>query len=215
MSPEAKNFHLVTRVILNIFPKKLLERQVVAYIIIYDSLLFIMNMGRSNLSEISFAADAYTQIRKPLLEAETLPHWCYTSSEFFQHECNKIFLKSWQFVCRVDEIPKAGNYLCFDGLGGSVILVRADDKTIKAFANSCRHRGSRLLAGEGQCTRIVCPYHSWVYDVDGSLLNTPGMEDSKGNGPGLYVVVCAESQRAGLHSHYPGGLFSKNYRCPG
>ena len=48
---------------------------------------------------------------------------------------------------------------------------------LRAFANSCRHRGARLLNDQGECKRIVCPYHSWSYRLDGSLAGTPGMQD--------------------------------------
>ncbi len=119
--------------------------------------------------------DWVAEVRKPLLEASTLPSDCYTSTDFFNREVNEIFLKNWQFAGRVEAIGKKGQYFCYDGLGGSVILIRADDNEIRAYANTCRHRGSRLLSGKGQCVRIVCPYHNWVYQLDGELIGAPQM----------------------------------------
>jgi choline monooxygenase len=124
--------------------------------------------------------DWITELRKPLKEASTLPPICYTSAEFFDREINDIFLKNWQFVGRVESVEQRGQYFCYDGLGGSVIVIRTDDNEIQAYANTCRHRGSRLLSGQGQCARIVCPYHSWVYQLDGALIGALQMEDVTG-----------------------------------
>ena len=123
-------------------------------------------------------AESYRELRKPLPEASTLPPGCYTSSEFFHREVELIFRQHWQFVGREEQLPRVGSYFCFDGPGGPVIIVRSGDDEIRAFANSCRHRGARLLDGSGDCRRIVCPYHSWSYRLDGSLLGTPGMQEA-------------------------------------
>ena len=125
-----------------------------------------------------FDPETYRGLRKPLLEASTLPPECYTSRDFYQREIERIFLRNWQFVGRVEQLAAPGEYFCYEGLGGSVILVRGREGEIRAFANSCRHRGSRLLQGSGGCKRIVCPYHNWTYQLDGSLIGTPGMEQT-------------------------------------
>ena len=125
-----------------------------------------------------FDPETYRGLRKPLLEASTLPPQCYTCEDFYQREIERIFLRNWQFVGRVEQLASAGEFFCYEGLGGSVILVCGPDGEIRAFANSCRHRGSRLLQGSGSCKRIVCPYHSWAYQLDGSLTGTPGMEQT-------------------------------------
>lgn len=127
-----------------------------------------------------FEAETYAALRKPLLEASTLPPHCYTDHSFYQVEIERIFRRHWQFVCREEQISDSGDYLCFDGPGGSVILLRDREGDLRAFANTCRHRGSRLLDGGGNCKRIVCPYHSWSYDLNGALIGTPGMTDVVG-----------------------------------
>lgn len=96
-----------------------------------------------------FDPDSYHAVRKPLLEAATLPPACYTSGEFFEREIERVFLRNWQFVGREEQLDEAGKYFCHEGPGGSVIIMRTADKQVKAYANSCRHRGSRLLAGSG------------------------------------------------------------------
>jgi choline monooxygenase len=126
-----------------------------------------------------FAPESYLEVRKPLLEASTLPPQCYTSPEFFQRELERCFLRHWQFVGREEQLSEPGQFFCHEGVGGSVIIMRNHDGELKAFANSCRHRGARLLTGSGSCKRIVCPYHSWTYQLDGDLIATPGMGEVK------------------------------------
>ena len=136
-----------------------------------------------------FDSARYQAVRKPLLQASTLPPECYTSPEFFRREVGRIFLQNWQFVGREEQVAAPGDYFCFDGLGGSVIVVRGQDMRLKAYANSCRHRGSRLLDGSGECKRIVCPYHGWSYRLDGSLVGTPGMQRVENFDPRDYPLI--------------------------
>ena len=126
-----------------------------------------------------FSAEAYASVRKPLLEASCLPPHCYTSEDFYRREVKELFARHWQFVGREEQLAEVGSYFCFDGPAGAVILVRGEDARIRAFANSCRHRGARLLHDRGGCRRIVCPYHSWCYRLDGRLIAAPGMEQTR------------------------------------
>jgi len=125
-----------------------------------------------------FAAESYRELRRPLLEASGLPPVCYTSTEFYEREVERIFRQHWQFVGREEQLPEIGSYFCYDGPAGPVIILRSSRGKIRAFANSCRHRGARLLNGNGDCTRIVCPYHAWTYRLDGRLIGTPGMQQT-------------------------------------
>ena len=136
-----------------------------------------------------FDAFHYADVRRPLLEASTLPSWCYTSAQFYRRELERIFLKSWQFVGREDEIAQVGDYLSFDGQGGPLILIRGDDGNVRAFFNVCRHRGTQLLTGTGRAPKIVCPYHSWVYATDGSLERAPGMHDVRDFDAGTHALA--------------------------
>ncbi len=122
----------------------------------------------------------YAEVRRPLLEAETMPAWCYTSDAFYRREIERIFMKVWNFLGRVEQVPNAGDYFTVDFAGVSLIVVRDDAGQVRAFANTCRHRGSELLAGSGKCKAIVCPYHSWTYALDGRLVGAPEMEQSIG-----------------------------------
>lgn len=123
----------------------------------------------------------YAAVRRPLLEAETPPAWCYTSQAFYRREVERIFRREWQFIGRTEQLAKPGEYLSMEFAGVPIILVRGQDEQLRAFANTCRHRGSLLLdEGRGQCKAIVCPYHSWTYALDGRLAGTPDMDRTEG-----------------------------------
>ena len=120
----------------------------------------------------------YDDVRLPLREAQTLPPGCYSSAEFYQREVREIFLKKWNLVGRVDYLPNAGDFMARELVGVRFFVIHGDDGELRAFANSCRHRGAQLLDAEGNCERIVCPYHSWSYSNDGVLTHANGMEEA-------------------------------------
>jgi choline monooxygenase len=127
-----------------------------------------------------FNPSHYDATRRPLLEAETLPPWCYTSETFYQREIDRIFRRVWNFVGHVSQISAPGDYFALTFAGVPVIILRDLSGVLRAFANTCRHRGSALLEGNGNCRAIVCPYHSWSYALDGSLRAAPEMKESIG-----------------------------------
>ncbi len=131
----------------------------------------------------------YAKARLPLEQAESLPRWCYTAQEFYDEEVSRIFRKTWNFVGREDEIPSAGDFLTVDLFGKSIIIVRDRAGKVHAFANTCRHRGTRLLSGSGRCPAIRCPYHSWTYALSGELIGTPGMEGVVGFNKADYGLI--------------------------
>ncbi|OYX71397.1 MAG: 2Fe-2S ferredoxin [Caulobacter sp. 32-67-35] len=107
-----------------------------------------------------------------------LPGWTYGNDRFFKEEQDRILRPSWQVVCHLNDIPKAGDFHTLDFLSESVVVVRAKDGGVRAFTNVCRHRGARLVDGpSGSCGkgggRIVCPYHAWTYDLEGRLIGVP------------------------------------------
>lgn len=103
-----------------------------------------------------------------------LPAWVYNHPELTRIEIERVLLPSWQIVCHVNSIPRAGDYETFDLGPESVLVLRDRDGSIRAFHNVCRHRGARLLDGAGSCpATITCPYHGWSYRHDGSLIGVP------------------------------------------
>jgi choline monooxygenase len=128
-----------------------------------------------------FDPQRYEQVRRELRQASHLPPWCYTSEEFFHAEMQAIFMRHWNFLGRSDALLKPGNYFTAEIAGVPLIILRGSDGDLSAFVNSCRHRGSRLLSGEGSGARtIACPYHAWVYGLDGKLLAAQMMDGIEG-----------------------------------
>ncbi|MEC8276003.1 MAG: Rieske (2Fe-2S) protein, partial [Pseudomonadota bacterium] len=89
----------------------------------------------------------------------------YASDEIFAADVEAVMMREWHFAGLANEIPGAGDYMLFDLLDESVILVRGEDGQVRAFANVCRHRGSRVcLEHRGSARQFVCPYHAWTYN---------------------------------------------------
>jgi carnitine monooxygenase subunit len=104
----------------------------------------------------------------------SLPAWTYRDPEFFELEKERVFASSWQIVCHESDLPGPGDWHTLDYIGESVIVIRGRDRQLRAFTNVCRHRGSRIVDGNSGCARkLVCPYHAWTYDLDGTLTGVP------------------------------------------
>ena len=94
----------------------------------------------------------------------------YTDAEIFALDLEQIFYKDWLFVAHSAELPEAGNYLTLQIGAYPILLTRAADGVIRAFINSCRHRGARVCPeAAGKAAKLVCPYHQWTYHLDGRL----------------------------------------------
>ena len=131
----------------------------------------------------------YANVRLPLLEAETLPPDCYTDPAFFARERERIFRVHWNLVCRADDILGPGDYSAIDLAGMPAIVLRGADGALRAFANTCRHRGSRLVSGSGNTKAISCPYHGWSYALDGRLIAAAGMERANNFDPAEFGLI--------------------------
>ncbi|MGH6772458.1 aromatic ring-hydroxylating oxygenase subunit alpha [Brucella tritici] len=95
----------------------------------------------------------------------------YTDPEYHKLDLENILYKDWLFVGHDCELPKTGSYMTVQIGAYPVVIVRDAQGGIRAFHNSCRHRGSRICAAEkGTAAKLVCPYHQWTYELDGRLL---------------------------------------------
>ena len=98
----------------------------------------------------------------------------YRDPELAELEQERIFSRSWQLVAHVSQLPNPGDYLTGTAGVQPVLVLRAGDGELRAFRNVCRHRGSRLLNGSGQCGQAIrCLYHGWTYRLDGELIGVP------------------------------------------
>jgi Rieske 2Fe-2S family protein len=100
----------------------------------------------------------------------------YTEEAIFDLDLNFIFYREWLFAAHTCELSRKGSYLTMQIGAYPIVLVRAADGTIRAFINSCRHRGYRLCPdAHGTATKLVCPYHQWTYNLDGRLFAARNM----------------------------------------
>ena len=97
----------------------------------------------------------------------------YISGEFFDREATGLWSRVWQVACRENDIPEVGDFVEYQIVDRSVIIVRDAPDSISAFHNACRHRGTAVASGCGHATEFNCPFHSWRYHLDGSLKHVP------------------------------------------
>ena len=102
--------------------------------------------------------------------AHSLGQALYNSAEAFTHDLDRIFLRCWLLAGHAASAPDPGDYFLHEAGSESVIIMRGQDRVLRAFANVCRHRGSRICTkGGGHASVLVCPYHAWAYNLDGTL----------------------------------------------
>ena len=116
----------------------------------------------------------------PRSKSRHMPGWMYTSPEVFQRETERIFLKEWLVIGRVEEVPNPGDYFTFDIVDEPVVVTRGKDGRLNAFSNVCRHRGAKVVDGRGSAKAFSCPYHGWTYDITGKLTQTTFTDDVDG-----------------------------------
>jgi Rieske 2Fe-2S family protein len=101
------------------------------------------------------------------------PH-LYLDPAVLEAEQELIFERTWQLAGHVAQLPAAGSYITANAGDQPVLVVRDEELRLRAYRNVCRHRGSRLLSGSGQCKKAIrCRYHGWTYRLDGSLIGAP------------------------------------------
>jgi phenylpropionate dioxygenase-like ring-hydroxylating dioxygenase large terminal subunit len=102
----------------------------------------------------------------------------YTNNEIFNFEWDQIWQKNWLFTGNTAQIPKPGDYFIYQLQKDAIIVIRGNNGEVFAHYNTCTHRGSAIcLQEKGNAPKLVCPYHQWVFDKDGTLLNARLMPD--------------------------------------
>ncbi len=127
-------------------------------------------------------------------ELPDLPLGRYTDPSFYELEQQYLFRATWLYAAHDSELVGVGAYKLCDIAGAPVLLVRGDDGEVRAFFNSCRHRGAPVVRGTcGTARMLVCQYHSWSYDLRGALARVPDERDFVGltlEDRGLPAVRC-------------------------
>ena len=98
----------------------------------------------------------------------------YFDPDFYQMEVELLWPRVWQMACRLEEIPQPRDFVEYEILDQSIVVVRNDDLGVRAFQNACRHRGVRVVEGRGTCeSGFICPFHGWCYGLDGTNTFVP------------------------------------------
>jgi len=115
----------------------------------------------------------------PADRARSLPAACYHTDEVLEQETKILFHGQWLGLGRADRFNQNGRFETIDIAGVPLLLINDRDGKLRAFNNACRHRGARLLDGEGKCRTIRCPFHGWIYNSNGECATAPHMENSQ------------------------------------
>ena len=116
----------------------------------------------------------------------------YVDPDYLEVEREQIFWRSWQYLCHEEALRAPGSYATGSIQGRSVVAVRGEDGALRAFYNVCKHRGHELLKGAGTTKRITCPYHAWVYGLDGRLERARCSESIESFDPGAIVLTAVQ-----------------------
>src|ERR1700679_656824 len=127
-----------------------------------------------NLDTMEAATAAPPKTKPTAPSAVALHPRLYTDPAVLESEQRLIFDRTWQLAGHVSSLPTPGSYITADAGDQPVLVVRDEDGGLRAYRNVCRHRGSRLLSGSGQCKAAIrCRYHGWTYKLDGTLIGVP------------------------------------------
>lgn len=114
-------------------------------------------------------------VSAPFERARAMPRSVYTSPDFLKAELSDVFARDWVSVGRASGLKQPGDYIAFELSGQPIVVLRDSEGRLRAMSNVCRHRMSTLVEGSGSARAIVCPYHGWTYNLDGSLRGAPAM----------------------------------------
>lgn len=112
--------------------------------------------------------------------AETLPPLCYTDRDFYEFEKEAVFNHEWLCVGRESWVARPGDYFTTSIVDEPIVVVRDRDGAIRAMSSVCQHRAMLVAEGAGNTRTFTCPYHHWVYGLDGRLRGAPAMEKTCG-----------------------------------
>ncbi|HEU4671776.1 MAG TPA: aromatic ring-hydroxylating dioxygenase subunit alpha, partial [Candidatus Limnocylindrales bacterium] len=117
-------------------------------------------------------------VRRPFRAATLLPSRSYHDEAIWAFEREEWFYRDWICVGRDEDAPDPGTYFLHTLVDEPLVIVRGRDGLLRGFYNVCRHRGTAVVEEErGKAVRFQCPYHAWIYDLDGRLVRAKHMED--------------------------------------
>ncbi len=161
------------------------------------------------------------------LPARALPARFYTDPNIFADTRERIFGSTWQYVCHESHLPELGDYYAFSLLDEDLFIVHGRDGKLRCFYNVCQHRGHSLVADSGRTRVLVCPYHAWSYELNGTLRAAPGARASAGFNRAAvcltevrlevflgFIFVNLDDDALPMCEHYPGVERAVRALCP-
>lgn len=137
------------------------------------------NLFQQLLKQETVPVPEFLKPNHPGFSDENLPVERYSARWFHELEAEKLWPKSWQMVCREEDIQKPGDHMVYDIVDTSIIVMRGQDDAIRGFYNSCLHRGRALRMGGGAVNQLKCPYHGFTWDLQGEFKSMPTSWDFK------------------------------------
>jgi phenylpropionate dioxygenase-like ring-hydroxylating dioxygenase large terminal subunit len=139
-------------------------------------------MDQKLLDRINVDPDQDRPIDRPPDGFQNLPRipaGRYTNPEFLALEKECLWDRSWLYACHSDQLPAAGSFIAWEKTRSPIVVVRGKDDKIRAFYNTCQHRGGPLVKNESGTldAGFVCAFHGWKYDLDGSLIGVRDRSD--------------------------------------
>lgn len=144
--------------------------------------------------------------------ARTLDASWYLDPAVYDLELERIFARTWQVACRLDDVAKTGDYIAVEIAHEPIVVTRDTNNRIRAYYNVCPHRAGALARGQGNRKSLQCLYHGWTFGLDGKLMRVPGMEGTENFDPtrfclnevqvdtwGPYVFVNLDPHAASIH----------------
>jgi len=132
-----------------------------------------------NSRGIAGSSDSISALAAECRDGWSLPGTFYSDEIVYRADLARIWRNGWLFAGHTCEIPKVGDYFTLEVDADSIVVLRTEDGSIRAFHNVCRHRGSLICTEpSGRSKRLVCPYHQWTYGLDGKLLGCRGMPEN-------------------------------------
>ena len=127
------------------------------------------------------AKELFQATRQDVRRARHLPGYVYFDPEIYELEIERIFMRDWLCVGRIEQFANPGDYKAMRVAGEPIIISRDKDNVLRAFSNVCRHRGVEVApVGAGHATQFACPYHGWLYDLEGRLIGAPFSRENEG-----------------------------------
>lgn len=131
------------------------------------------------LNDDRYEVPAHLRTRSPFPEGLSfeIPRDRYLRQDIHDAEVADMWMHVWQMACRAEQVAEVGDSVLYEIAGRSFIVVRSDERTIKAFPNTCLHRGRVLREKDGRIGRLRCPYHAFTWGLDGSFIEAPAIWD--------------------------------------